>query len=111
MRTIRTHSATYRITEKEYKQLLARFNPDNIDEDGYIEKPCICPGGRWNCDICHLGGKQVQFPVPCLVLLEELNLSHENLGMSMRGVEVLDDELGLQELKAIYDGLLSLRRD
>ena len=45
-----------RLTEKQLKQLLKRFDPEVLRENGRVGVSCICDSAKSNCVKCPVGG-------------------------------------------------------
>ena len=116
MRIIELADKQARLSEKEYKKLLERFDAQGArltrGNIGYvIDKPCICPGYGWaacmSCSFREFGDHG------CVVLLSKAGLLGEYLYLTKDKVSwlIFQDVGAREQVKAIHDALLSLRKE
>lgn len=97
-----------RLPERDYKQLLERFDLTNI-EGHSIKKPCICK--RYHpwiyCPLAPTGRRG-----ECIDLLENLGLTTDMLSLTFGCIEwePEGDRQAREEIKTIYDFLLGLEK-
>lgn len=77
MRELVDGENTYRLTEKQHKQLLKRFDVSRAKNSGFgsnaISISCICPRGNVRCVRCCLGGGLNRMGYPnCLKIMDHL---------------------------------------
>ncbi len=113
MRTFKVGQDIVKLTERDYKQLLKRFNIHNLNGDRIIAK-CICDFYPVNAK-CPLNISHSPYCRPtsdCQYILKTLNLNFSNLFLNYSSVWLSNDvEESKEQIKAIHDFLKSLKKE
>ncbi len=107
MRRFEAEGTKYKLTEKEYAQLLRRFDVNNItdgEDKKVINKSCICES-EGNCMNCNLGPHSSG----CIRILIGLNLQCTDIYLSSNRL-VLDGDDAYSQLSAIHEFLLTMEK-
>lgn len=102
MRRFTIDGRKYKLTEQEYKILLERFDVNNANERGIIEKKCICP--VIVCSACDLGPAREN----CLNILKDAIGAIPTQIKLHRSYICFTGEEGKQYINKVREALLSL---